>query len=101
MRITCTGELRLCPEYSKCLANGFLGGPDGKESAWVRKIPWRREWQPTPVSLPGEFRGQKNLVDYNPWGCEELDTTEQLSLTPRKNHCDVTKCKVLKSLSSK
>ena len=33
MRITCTGELRLCPDYSKCLANGFLGGPDGKESA--------------------------------------------------------------------
>jgi len=25
---------------------------------WVRKIPWRREWQPTPVFLPGEFHGQ-------------------------------------------
>ena len=24
---------------------------------WVRKIPWRREWQPTPVFLPGEFYG--------------------------------------------
>ena len=29
---------------------------------WVRKIPWRREWQPTPVFLPGEFNGQKSLV---------------------------------------
>jgi len=25
--------------------------------AWVRKIPWRRKWQPTPVFLPGEFHG--------------------------------------------
>ena len=29
---------------------------------WVGKIPWRREWQPTPVFLPGEFNGQKSLV---------------------------------------
>ena len=35
---------------------------------WVRKIPWRREWQPTPVSWPGEFHGQKSLVGYSPWG---------------------------------
>ena len=26
--------------------------------AWVRKIPWRREWQPTPVLLPGKSHGQ-------------------------------------------
>ena len=25
---------------------------------WVEKIPWRREWQPTPVFLPGELHGQ-------------------------------------------
>ena len=35
---------------------------------WIRKIPWRREWQPTPVFLPGKSRGQKNLVSYSPWG---------------------------------
>ena len=29
---------------------------------WVQKIPWRREWQPTPVFLPGEFHGQRRLV---------------------------------------
>ena len=28
---------------------------------WVRKIPWRREWQSTPVFLPGEFHGQRSL----------------------------------------
>ena len=30
--------------------------------SWVGKIPWRRQWQPTPVFLPGEFHGQRKLV---------------------------------------
>ena len=30
---------------------------------------WRREWQSTPVFLPGEFHGQRSLVGYSPWGC--------------------------------
>ena len=34
---------------------------------WVRKIPWSRKWQPTPVPLPGESRGQRGLVGYSPW----------------------------------
>ena len=33
-----------------------------------------------PVFLPGEFHGQRSLVGYSPWGCKELDTTEQLTL---------------------
>ena len=33
---------------------------------WVGKIPWRRAWQPTPVFLPGESRGQRNLVGHSP-----------------------------------
>jgi len=32
--------------------------------AWVRKIPWRREWLPTPVFLPGEFHGQRSLESF-------------------------------------
>ena len=35
---------------------------------WVGKIPWRRQWQPTPVFLPGKFHGQRSLVGYSPWG---------------------------------
>jgi len=35
---------------------------------WVRKIPWRREWLPTQVFLPGEFHGQRSLAGYSPWG---------------------------------
>ena len=35
---------------------------------WVRKIPWRREWQPTPVFLPRKSHGHRSLVGYSPWG---------------------------------
>ena len=52
----------------QCRRPGF--GP------WVRKIPWRRAWQPTPVFLPGESHGQRSLAGYSPWGHKGLDTTE-------------------------
>ena len=39
---------------------------------------WRRKWQPTPVSLPGESHGWRSLVGYSPWGRKESDTTERL-----------------------
>ena len=41
----------------------------------VRKIPWRRKWQPTPVFLPGESHGQRSLVGYSSRGCREKDVT--------------------------
>ena len=41
---------------------------------------WRREWQPTPVFLPGKLHGQRNLEVYSPWGHKESDTTELLTL---------------------
>ena len=54
----------------------FLGGASVKEPTcqyrtclldpWVRKIPWKRKWQPTSVSLPGESHGQRNLAGYIP-----------------------------------
>ena len=37
---------------------------------WVRKIPGRRKWQPTPVFLPGKLHGQRSLVGYSPRGCK-------------------------------
>ena len=43
---------------------------------WVRKIPWRRAQQPTPVFLPGEPHGQRSLAGYSPRGHKELDTTD-------------------------
>ena len=44
--------------------------------SWVRKIPWRRAWQPTPVFLPGESHGQRSLMGYSPQGHKELNMTE-------------------------
>ena len=44
----------------------------------IKITDWRRKWQPTPVLLPGKFHGQRSLVGYSPWGCKELDMTEQL-----------------------
>ena len=43
---------------------------------WVRKIPWRRAWQSTPVFLPGESQRQRSLMGYSPQGHKESDTTE-------------------------
>ena len=45
---------------------------------WVRMIPWRRKWQPTPVLSSGKFHGWRSLVGYNPRGCKESDKTEWL-----------------------
>ena len=39
---------------------------------------WRRQWQPTPVLLPGKSHGQRSLVGCSPWGLEESDMTERL-----------------------
>ena len=41
--------------------------------------PLRRKWQPTPVSLHGESNGPRSLAGYSPQGCQESDTTEQLT----------------------
>ena len=46
---------------------------------WVRKIPWRRKWQPTPLFLPGKPHGQRNLSGYSLWCCKESDITKHAS----------------------
>ena len=48
---------------------------------WVGKIPWRREWQPTPVFLLGESHRQRGLAGYSPWGHKEPDMNEELTQT--------------------
>ena len=68
------------------IAGSFPDGSDGKESACnagdlgsvpgLGRFPWRREWQPTPVFLCGEYHGLRSLVGYSPWGCKESDMTE-------------------------
>ena len=72
--------------YYLCKFDDFSGDSDGKEYSYNAgdpgsiprsgRFPWRKEWLPTPVFSPGEFHGQRNLVDYSPWGRKESDTTE-------------------------
>ena len=57
----------------QCRRHGF--------NLWVKKIPRRRAWQPTPVFLPGESHGQRSLVGYSPRGHKESDTTEHTPCT--------------------
>ena len=47
---------------------------------WLKKIPRRKKWQPTPVFLPGEFHGEWSLAGYSPWGHKESDMIECLSV---------------------
>ena len=46
---------------------------------WIRKIPWRRKWQPTSEFLPGESLGPRSLVGYSPWGRKSQTRLKQLS----------------------
>ena len=76
-----------------CEVHGFPGGSDGKESACSVVDPGLI---PGSGSSPGEGNGNplqysclensmdRNLVGYSPWGCKELDTTEQLTHTTLK-----------------
>ena len=59
--------------FLQCRTPGF--------DPWVQRFPRKRAWQPTPVFLPGEFHGQRSLAGHSLWGCKELDTSEQLTLT--------------------
>ena len=55
------------------------------QETWVWSLawedPWRRKWQPSPVSLPGKSHGQRSLVGCSPWGLKESGTTEWFTLT--------------------
>ena len=57
----------------------------------VGKIPWRREWQPTPIFLPREFLRQ-SLAGYSPWGRKESDVTELLTHTICTDMCTYHTC---------
>ena len=75
-RLTYTYLLKTSISCSKELKFELPRWLSGKDTAcqcrkcgfdpWVRKIPWRRKWQPTPVFLPGKSHGQRSLVGYSP-----------------------------------
>ena len=69
--------IQKCPASNWCwLARVGVGGHCVKH----RPSPYgrRRQWQPTPVLLPGDSHGQRSLVGCSPWGHEESDMTRRL-----------------------
>ena len=48
-------------------------------SSWVGKIPYWKEWLPTPIFLPGVFHGRRRPAGCSRWGHEESDMTERLT----------------------
>ena len=83
---SCSIHLKLKQYKSTILQEGFPGGPSGKEpicqcrrhkkcgfDPWIEKIPWKREWQPTPFFLLEKFCGQRSMVGHSLWGRKELD----------------------------
>ena len=59
-----------------------LQGGKPRFDPWVRRIPWRREWLPIPVFVPGEFHGQMSMVGYSPQSGKEWVTTEANNTFP-------------------
>ena len=59
---------QMVKNLTECRRSGFY--------PWVRKIPWRKAWLPTPVFFPIEFHVQRGLESYSPWGHRVLDTAE-------------------------
>ena len=55
---------------------------------WIRNIPWRRKWQPTPVFLPGKPHGQRSLVGCSPWGCKRV----RHDLATKQQHTYICVC---------
>ena len=59
--------------------------------SYIRKMPWRRAWQPTAVFLPGESHGQRSLEGYSPWGRRESDLTEATCCAHARTHTHTQK----------
>ena len=87
--ICCVATKPVCSNYRSHVETGLPRWLSGKESTcqhrrrgfnpWVRMIPWRRKWQPTPVFLSGTSHGQRSLAGNSPWG-PQSNTVGQLSM---------------------
>ena len=83
------------------LGVGFLGGSVVKNppsntgvvsinDPWIRKILWRRKWQPIAVILPGKSHAQRGLVGYSSWGRKELDTAQRPNMHIHAHWCSAS-----------
>ena len=89
--LSCIGEGNGNPLQCSCLENPRDGGAWWAAVYGVAQSPtqlkqlsssneyyWRRQWQPTPVLLPGKSHGRRSILGCSPWGRKESDTTERL-----------------------
>ena len=67
------------PNLLTSLASCFSGCSVLKQELgfdpWVRKIPWKRKWQPTLIFSPGKSCGRRSLASNSPWGRKESNRT--------------------------
>ena len=66
--MTCNKYLLSTYSVSCTMLSAYTSHVLTQFNPWVRKIPWRRAWQPTPVLLPGKSHGQRSMAGYSPWG---------------------------------
>ena len=96
--------LELCFSGGSVVKNLPANAGDGRFHPWVRKILWKRKWQPTPVFLTGEFHAQRSVVGYSPWGrksqtwLSDSTTTYMFKGLPRwlsgeESTCQSRRCK--------
>ena len=75
----CSGKEPTC-QCRRCKRYGF--------DPWVAKIPWRRAWQSSPASLPGESHGQESLADCSLWGRTRVGHDwDDLARTHARTYC--------------
>ena len=73
----------LCGKESICPCRRHRFDP------WVRKIPWRRKWQPNPVFLPGKSHGQRSPAEYSPRSCKRVRHSLTTKQQYRLNHSEL------------
>ena len=80
-----------------CLGASVVKNLPAMQETWLetqvqslgQKDPVEKEWQPTPVFLPGKSHGQRSLAGCSPWGHKESDTTSLLSTHTVAEHFPV------------
>ena len=82
-------------ENASLVAQRVKSLPVKRFHPWVGKTPWRREWQPTHIFLPGKSHGQMSLGGYSPRGCKDSHMNERLThilvrIALVLNHCPST-----------
>ena len=81
--LTCDSQVVLVAKNPPANAGGLRD---------LRKLPWRRAWQPTPAFLPEDSHRHKSLAGSHLKGCKESDTLKQLNTRHIHSYLVKKKC---------